>query len=208
MQQDVEEIVAGSGSTFRAGMRVLPAPRRRAILAVYAFCRVVDDVVDGPAPLSERRAGIEAWEAELARTRAGHPETPVGREIALAARAYALPHEEFELVLDGMRMDLDGMVAPSQEVLDAYIRRVAGAVGILSMHVFGAWRGEPSRRFALSLAEALQLTNILRDIEEDAGLGRLYLPAELLDELGIPPSPEAVLSAPALPELRRRLAAR
>ncbi|WP_334064001.1 squalene/phytoene synthase family protein [Limimaricola cinnabarinus] len=208
VQQGVEEIVAGSGSSFRTGMRVLPAPRRRAILAVYAFCRVVDDVVDGPAPLAERRAGIKAWEAELARAREGRAETPVGREIAHAARAYDLPYEEFELVLDGMRMDLDGMVAPPQAVLDAYIRRVAGAVGILSMHVFGAWRGAPSRRFALSLAEALQLTNILRDIEEDAGLGRLYLPAELLDELGIPPRPEAVLASPALPDLRRRLAAR
>ncbi|MGR3464424.1 MULTISPECIES: squalene/phytoene synthase family protein [Rhodobacterales] len=208
MQLRVPEIVSGSGSSFKAGMRLLPAPRRRAILAIYAFCRLVDDMVDGPAPLAEKRAYLDAWETELARVRAGCPETPVGREIARASRAYGLPHEEFELVLDGMRMDLDGVVAPDEARLDAYIRRVAGAVGILSMHVFGAWRGEASRRFALALAEALQLTNILRDVEEDAGLGRLYLPAGLLAETGIPATPAAVPGASGLPQARRRLAAR
>ncbi|EYD70451.1 squalene/phytoene synthase family protein [Limimaricola hongkongensis] len=208
MQLRVPEIVSGSGSSFKAGMRLLPAPRRRAILAIYAFCRLVDDMVDGPAPLAEKRAYLDAWATELARVRAGCPDTPVGREIARASRAYGLPHEEFELVLDGMRMDLDGVIAPDEARLDAYIRRVAGAVGILSMHVFGAWRGEASRRFALSLAEALQLTNILRDVEEDADLGRLYLPAGLLAETGIPAHPAAVPGAPGLPQARRRLAAR
>ncbi|GAD57540.1 phytoene synthase [Limimaricola cinnabarinus LL-001] len=169
MQMGVAEIVSGSGSSFRAGMRVLPAPRRRAILAVYAFCRVVDDVVDTPGPEAEKRAGLDAWEAELTRIREGRPRTPVGREIAHAARAYDLPLEEFDLVIDGMRMDLRGMIAPDAATLDAYVRRVAGAVGILSMHVFGAWRGEASRRFALSLAEALQLTNILRDARRMPG---------------------------------------
>ena len=208
MQMGVTEIVSGSGSSFRAGMRVLPAPRRRAILAVYAFCRVVDDVVDTPGPEAEKRAGLDAWEAELALVREGRAQTPVGREIAHAARAYDLPLDEFALVLEGMRMDLDGMVAPDAARLDAYVRRVAGAVGILSMHVFGAWRGEASRRFALSLAEALQLTNILRDVEEDAGLGRIYLPAELLAETGIAPCPDTIAHAPGLPEARRRLARR
>ena len=208
MQMGVAEIVSGSGSSFRAGMRVLPAPRRRAILAVYAFCRVVDDVVDTPGPEAEKRAGLDAWEAELTRIREGRPRTPVGREIAHAAHAYDLPLEEFDLVIDGMRMDLRGMIAPDAATLDAYVRRVAGAVGILSMHVFGAWRGEASRRFALSLAEALQLTNILRDVEEDAGLGRIYLPAELLSQTGIPPLPESIADAPGLPEARRRLALR
>ncbi|WP_370161571.1 squalene/phytoene synthase family protein [Limimaricola soesokkakensis] len=207
-QREVARIVAGSGSSFRAGMRLMPAPRRRAILAIYAYCRLLDDMVDGPAPLVEKRAFLDEWAAELSRIRDGRPRTAVGWELAHASRAYDLPQDELALILDGMRMDLDGVIAPDEARLDAYIRRVAGAVGILSMHVFGAWRGAASERFALTLAEALQLTNILRDVEEDAELGRLYLPAELLAETGIPPVPAAVPDAPGLPEARRRLALR
>ncbi|MGR3592070.1 MAG: squalene/phytoene synthase family protein [Limimaricola soesokkakensis] len=207
-QREVARIVAGSGSSFRAGMRLMPAPRRRAILAIYAYCRLLDDMVDGPAPLVEKRAFLDEWAAELGRIRKGVAETAVGRELANASRAYDLPQNELALILDGMRMDLDGVIAPDEARLDAYIRRVAGAVGILSMHVFGAWRGAASERFALTLAEALQLTNILRDVEEDAELNRLYLPAELLAETGIPPVPAAVPDAPGLPEARRRLALR
>jgi phytoene synthase len=97
------------------------------------------------------------------------------------------------------------MVAPDPQRLERYVRCVAGAVGLLSMRVFGAWQGDPSRRFALSLARAMQLTNILRDVEEDARLGRLYLPAPFLQSAGIPPDPVLALSHPGLPEARRLL---
>ncbi|WP_375262691.1 squalene/phytoene synthase family protein [Palleronia sp.] len=201
-----EGIVARSGSSFRLGMRLLPAERRRAIIAIYAFCRSVDDIVDGPLPLTDKAAGVDAWERELDLAAHGKAATPVGRDLAHAIARFDLPPEEFALVIDGMRMDLRGILAPDRATFQAYIRRVAGAVGILSMHVFGAWRGETSRRFALSLARALQITNILRDIEEDAGLGRLYLPADLLRDAGIPADPSRVPGAPGLPKVRARLA--
>jgi phytoene synthase len=207
-RREVARIVAASNSSFGAAMRLLPGRRRRAILAVYAYCRLLDDMVDGPAPLAEKRAFLDGWADELGRIEARIPETPVGRELRHAIDAHALPIEELAMVLDGMRMDLDGVVAPSPERLDAYVRRVAGAVGILSMHVFGAWRGAPSRRFALALAEALQLTNIARDIEEDAGLGRLYLPAPLLAECGLPADPARLPDAAGLARARLQLAAR
>lgn len=200
-----EGIVASSGSSFRLGMRLLPAERRRAIVAIYAFCRSVDDIVDGPLPLAEKTAGVNAWERELELAARGAATTPVGRELSQAIGRFDLPLEELALVIDGMRMDLDGIVAPDRATFEAYIRRVAGAVGILSMHVFGAWRGDASRRFALSLARGLQITNILRDVEEDATLGRLYLPADLLHDAGVPLDPARVPGAPGLPEVRSRL---
>ncbi|SDE80205.1 squalene/phytoene synthase family protein [Limimaricola pyoseonensis] len=206
MRMSVAEITGGAGSSFRAGMRLLPPARRRAILAVYAFCRVIDDVVDGPAPAEEKRAALAAWAAELDAVGAGRAQSPVGRELQRAIARHGLPLAEFELVLEGMRMDLEGVVGPEQARLDAYVRRVAGAVGILSMHVFGAWRGAASQRFALALAEALQLTNILRDVEEDAAMGRLYLPAEILAEAGLPADPARIPGAPGLPVARRLLA--
>ncbi|MDT0684431.1 squalene/phytoene synthase family protein [Roseicyclus sp. F158] len=189
------EVVSASGSSFRAGMRLLPKERRRAILAVYAFARAVDDIADGPGTREVRRAGLDAWLAELDRAEAGCPATPIGRELARAMARYDLPRAEFDLLVAGMAMDLDAIVGPDRATLETYIRGVAGAVGLLSMRIFGAWRGEPSRRFALSLARALQLTNILRDIEEDAGMGRIYLPADLLETAGLAGDPGLIGSA-------------
>jgi phytoene synthase len=203
--QEVRRIVSGSGSTFAAGMRILPRARREAIFAVYAFCRVVDDIADGPGPPAEKRDGLALWEDEVVRAYARVPRTALGEELARAALAHDLPRREFQLILEGMRMDAEGMVAPDPERLERYVRCVAGAVGLLSMRVFGAWQGDRSRRFALSLARAMQLTNILRDVEEDAGLGRLYLPAPLLEAAGIPPDPDLAHRHPRLPEARRLL---
>jgi presqualene diphosphate synthase len=202
---EVSAIVDGAGSSFAAGMRILPRPRREAIYAVYAFCRLVDDVADGEGDAEEKRQGLLWWEEEVARAYGGTPRGAVGREMARAAREHALPREEFDLVVEGMRMDAAAIVAPTPEHLDRYVRCVAGAVGILSLRVFGAWQGERSRRFALSLARAVQLTNILRDVEEDAGLGRLYLPRPVLDAAGVPPDPQGALLHPGLSEARRLL---
>ena len=208
---EVRRIVAAAGSSFAAGMRVLPRVRREAIHAVYALCRVVDDIADGDAPGTDdpvrRAARLDEWEGEIGAVFAGAPRTAIGAEIARAAERHDLPKDEFLLILDGMRMDAQDIVAPSAEMLAAYIRRVAGAVGILSMRCFGAWRGEPSERFALSLARGLQLTNILRDVEEDARRGRLYLPDHALDAAGVPCEPLAAASHPNLPEARAILGA-
>ncbi len=203
--QEVQQIVAASGSSFAAGMRLLPRRRREAIFAVYAFCRVVDDIADGHAAPSEKREALAYWEQEIDRVFLRAPRTAVGEELIRAADAYDLPRHEFDMILEGMRMDAEGMVAPDPVRLERYVRCVAGAVGLLSMRVFGAWRGDASRRFALSLARGMQLTNILRDVEEDACLGRLYLPAPILEAAGIPPDPYLAWNHPALPEARRQL---
>jgi presqualene diphosphate synthase len=208
LHRDVHEVVSSSGSTFTNGMRILAAPRRKAIFAVYAFCRIVDDIVDGDGSSEGKLARISLWEREIDGVFSNRPETAIGRELRQAAVTYELPQEEFHLILDGMRMDVAPMLGPDRARLDAYIRRVAGAVGLLSMRVFGAWRGEPSRRFALALAEAMQLTNILRDVEEDARIGRVYLPREVLDAVGVPADPVRLLAAPNLPEACRALGLR
>lgn len=204
-REEVRRIVEGAGSSFVAGMQLLPRARREAIFAVYAFCRLVDDIADGPDSPAVKAEAIAAWSDEVLRVYARVPRTAVGEELARAVGRYDLPRHEFDLILEGMRMDAEGMVAPSPERLERYVRCVAGAVGLLSMRVFGAWRGDLSRRFALPLARGMQLTNILRDVEEDACLGRLYLPAPLLEGVGIPPDPLIAWNHPRLPEARRRL---
>jgi phytoene synthase len=203
--QEVRRIVDASGSSFAAGMRLLPRQRREAIFAVYAFCRVVDDIADGYATPFEKQEKLSVWADEIDQVFRRAPRTAVGEELLRAIERYDLPRREFDMILEGMRMDAEGMVAPDPARLERYVRCVAGAVGLLSMRVFGAWKGDASRRFALSLARAMQLTNILRDVEEDACLGRLYLPAPILEAAGIPPDPLVAWCHPNLPEARRQL---
>ncbi|PKP84186.1 MAG: phytoene synthase [Alphaproteobacteria bacterium HGW-Alphaproteobacteria-2] len=203
------EIVNGAKTSFAAGMRILSAPRRQGIYALYAFCRIVDDIADEDLPQDRRRPLLDAWAAEIDALYAGHPRSVVGRALAGPVARYGLERVEFQHIIEGMRMDAEGpVVAPTAAELDAYIRRVAGAVGILSMHIFGAWRGAVSERFALALAEALQLVNILRDIEADAAMGRLYLPREELERAGIPTDAALAPAAPELPQVCERLGAR
>jgi phytoene/squalene synthetase len=203
--RQVRQIVAASGSTFVHGMQVLSGERRAAIFAVYAFCRTVDDIADGPGDPDGKEARLRGWHDEIDAVFRGGPRTAIGTELARAAERFSLPREEFERVIHGMEMDLSPMVGPEMAVLDRYVRCVAGAVGLLSMRIFGCWRGEPSQRFALSLATAMQLTNILRDVEEDAAQGRIYLPREMLAEARVAPEPTAVAAAPGLAHARRRL---
>lgn len=202
------QIVRASGTSFAAGMRILPRDRRAAMYAIYAFCRTVDDIADGDLPVWRKLALLTAWRRELDRIHAGRPGSIIGRALVEAIARFDLPRDEFVRMLDGMEMDARGpIVAPTARELSDYIRCVAGSVGLLSMRAFGAWCGGPSIRFGLSLAEALQLTNILRDIEEDAGVGRLYLPAEALARAGIPASPAAAAD-PRLPAVCAELGAR
>ncbi len=204
-----EEMVRRSGTSFYWGMRVLPPERRRAMYAVYAFCRVVDDIADEPGDPKVQQARLDAWRVELDRLYAGGaPSDPVAWALQPAIRRFDLPKAEFEALIDGMEMDLHKRnVAPPLEELLLYCRRVAGAVGLLSIRCFGAT--EPAaRELAIVLGEALQLTNILRDLGEDAADGRLYLPAELLDKHGIASrDPRSVLDDPRLPAVCHDLAA-
>lgn len=201
------ETVKRSKTSFGAGMRILSRERREAMYAIYAFCREVDDIADEGGTPDDKIAGLAEWRREIERIYAGAPQTPTGLALKEVVRRFDLPRDEFILVIEGMEMDAGGpVVAPSLEKLFAYTRRAAGAVGMLSMPVFGAPRTNTADDFALSLGDALQLTNILRDIEQDAGEGRLYLPRELLEKHGCSLIPDAIFDATGLPKVREDLA--
>jgi len=200
------ETVKRSGTSFAAGMRILSEPRRNAMYAIYAFCREVDDIADEGGTDEQKRAGLQSWRAEIDRLYEGNPTYPTGFALLQPIKDFDLSKEEFILMIEGMEMDANGpVVAPSVEELFRYTRRVAGAVGMLSMPTFGAPKGESADRFALSLGDALQLTNILRDVGEDAKIGRLYLPRELLEKHGCPLTPDTILEAPGLPAVAEEL---
>lgn len=200
--------VKRSGTSFGPGMHILSRERREAMYAIYAFCREVDDIADDERPVIEKRAALAAWRQEIERLYAGAPALPTGVALLEHVRRFDLPREEFIFLIEGMEMDAEGpIIAPSLDGLFAYTRRVAGAVGMLSMPVFGAPRTKAADDFALSLGDALQLTNILRDIEEDAAEGRLYLPYDLLRKHNCPLTPEEIVDAPGLPNVRENMAA-
>lgn len=203
------ETVKRSGTSFFHAMRILPRPRREAMYAVYAYCRTIDDVADGLAPLEQKVAALTDWREEIARLYAGHPTRVVTRALEEPIALFALPRQEFELLIEGMETDVSGrMRAPTMDELLRYTRRVAGTVGLLSMRVFGAPCNEAADSFALDLADALQLTNILRDVREDASAGRLYLPRDLLLAHDIrSTAPDEVVRAPGLEHVCRDLAA-
>jgi len=203
----VRAVVAASGTSFYWGMRLLPEAKRDAMFAIYAFCREVDDVADGTAAIEAKRAGLAAWRQEIEALFAGRPARATTIALAGPVRRFDLPKSEFDAMIDGMEMDAGGrMQAPDFAELWRYCRCVAGAVGMLSIRVFGAREPEIDRG-ALVLGDALQLTNILRDLVEDATLGRLYLPRELLERYGIrDQAPDVVLAHPALPEVCGALA--
>lgn len=193
----VRRIVDQSGTSFRWSMKVLPPEQREAMYAVYAFCREVDDVVDEPGDRDAKERALAAWRAEIDAIYDGAPTRPTGRALAAATQKYALPKAAFLDVIDGMAMDLSGaMRAPSEADLHKYCDRVAGAVGRLSLPIFGG-AGEKAEALATALGEALQYTNILRDLGEDMRLGRLYLPRERLIAHGIDSDdPATVLAHP------------
>lgn len=205
----VHEVVGRSGTSFFWGMRILPRPRREAMYAVYAFCREVDDVADGPLPAAAKRVQLAAWRDEIEALFAGRPNLPTTRALAGPVARYELPKAEFHAMIDGMEMDAaERMRAPDWAELERYCRCVAGAVGMLSVRVFGV-RSREADAGAVALGEALQLTNILRDLSEDAARGRLYLPRELLDEHGIAArDAQPVLADPAVAAVCEALARR
>ena len=203
----VEAIVRDAGTSFYRGMRILPPDRRMAMYAIYAFCRLVDDVADEPAPMEAKRAGLGRWRDAIAAVFAGRGEDPVTRVLVAAVRRFDLREQDFQAVIDGMQMDAETViVAPDLATLDLYCDRVAAAVGRLSVRAFGDGSAQADL-VAFSLGRALQLTNILRDLAEDAERGRLYLPAEWLDDAGVPRDPALALASPQLPVVCERVLA-
>jgi squalene synthase HpnD len=203
---EVEVLVRKAGTSFYRGMRVLPPDRRHAMYAIYAFCRIVDDIADEEGTLPDKLVRLAAWRSHVAGLYRGESDGPVTRVLVAAVERFRLREEDFAAVIDGMRMDAETViVAPDIATLDVYCDRVAAAVGRLSVRAFGDASDEADK-VAHSLGRALQLTNILRDIKEDADRGRLYLPAEYLDQAGVPRDPVAALASPALPSVCARLA--
>lgn len=202
----VEAIVRAAGTSFYHGMRVLPPDRRHAMYGIYAFCRIVDDIADEAGTLQEKRLGLAAWRDRIAGLYSGYTDGPVTRVLAAAVSRFQLRQEDFIAVIDGMETDAETVVlAPKLADLDLYCDRVASTVGRLSVRAFGD-ASPAADRVAYALGRALQLTNILRDIREDAERGRIYLPLEYLRDAGVPADPVAILTAPGLPAVCDRLA--
>jgi len=179
--QYCQQKAAASGSSFYYAFRFLPPPRRRAITALYAFCREVDDVVDECADVPVARATLDWWRREVGALYAGNPSHPVTRALAPALAAHRLEQARLLDIIDGMAMDLDWNRYPDFPTLEVYCHRVAGVVGMLSAAIFG-YTDSATLHYARDLGIALQLTNIARDVGEDARRNRIYLP---LDELAL-----------------------
>jgi phytoene synthase len=185
-------ITRKSASNLALAFVLLPKPKRRAMSALYAFCRQVDDVADEESrPLEQRRAALAAWRQDLRLACAGGaPSFPVTCELQPVIALYRLPFDHFDELIRGVEMDLDISRYPTFADLEQYCYRVASVVGLLSVEIFG-YLDPQCRQYAVYLGKALQLTNILRDVRGDAQRGRIYLPLSELERHGV--SPEEVL---------------
>ena len=190
-----------SGSSFYAAMRILPQEQREAMFQIYSFCRQVDDIADSDGPREQRLAALQQWREDIDALYQGQPPERL-RDYVTSVKEFGLEREDFLAIVDGMEMDgPQDIRAPDLATLDLYCDRVASAVGRLSVKVFGLPK-EDGILLAHHLGRALQLTNILRDIDEDAGIGRLYLPKEGLAQAGINSTDPLVVAAdPALPKV-------
>ena len=184
-EQYCREKARDSGSSFYYAFLFLPEQKQRAIMALYAFCREVDDIADSVSDQQVALSKLAFWHAELHRCFSGQPQHPVGIELKWAKENFSLDEELLQEILDGMQMDIQHQPIIKTADLSLYAYRVAGAVGLLSIEIFG-YSHRHSRRFAASLGEALQLTNILRDLAEDGRRGRIYIPQSDRLELGVP----------------------
>jgi phytoene synthase len=178
---------ASSGSSFYYSFLFLPAERRRAITALYAFCREVDDVVDEIEDQSIARTKLAWWKNEVANLFAGAPQHPVTRALAPALAPFGITQVHMEEIIDGMQMDLDQSRYLDFKGLEKYCYHVAGVVGILAAGIFG-YRNPQTLEYAKNLGLAFQLTNIIRDVGDDARRNRIYLPMDELKRFEVPAS--------------------
>ncbi len=183
--QYCQDKAATSGSSFYYSFLFLPPERRRAITALYAFCREVDDVVDECHDPSIAQSKLDWWRSEVAAITEGRPTHPVSQALAEVARGYDLPAEQLLEIIDGMEMDLQQARYADFRGLQLYCYRVASVVGLLSAGIFG-YSDRQTLKYAHDLGMAFQLTNIIRDVGEDARRGRIYLPVEELQQFGVP----------------------
>lgn len=185
--QHCAEVVRRSGSSFAAAFWMLPKPRRRALHAIYAFCRLADDIADDPSVSGDRGKLLERWRDELAAVYAGRASHPVGVALADAVRRYRLPQDVFLDLLRGVESDLRGETIETFPDLERYCYRVASTVGLLLVRVLEA-RSPDALEYARQMGIAVQLTNVLRDVGEDAQSGRIYLAREDLERMHVNPA--------------------
>ena len=180
-----ESVTRRSHSTFELAISLVLRPRRQALQAIYAFCRLADDAVDLPGRAArDAIAAVDSMRRRLREAFAGKPDGPLFIALIDAAKRFQIPLPRFEEIIDGVSMDLDRGRYPTFEALLSYCHRVASSVGLACVHVFG-FRDRFALEAAVDLGIALQLANILRDLKEDAELGRIYLPAEDLKRFGV-----------------------
>ena len=183
-EQYVAQKAAASGSSFYYAFLFLPAPRRAAITAFYAFCREVDDIVDDTLDTSVAASKLAWWQTEVAQAFAGKPSHPVMRALMPLAADYAIEEGHLQKVIQGCQMDLEQTRYLDYPGLQRYCHLVAGIVGEVAANIFGRTQAQTTA-YAHKLGQALQLTNILRDVGEDALRGRIYLPASELQQFEV-----------------------
>jgi phytoene synthase len=181
-----QQKAAASGSSFYSSFLFLPSERRRAITALYAFCREVDDIVDEVSDVGVARTKLAWWRTEVANLFAGHPQHPVTKALAPFTASHGIDAGRMNEIIDGMEMDLVYHRYPDFDSLKLYCHRAAGVVGQLSASIFG-YSEASTLEYAESLGIAFQLTNIVRDVGEDARRGRVYLPQDELARFGLTP---------------------
>lgn len=183
-QEYCQNKAAQSGSSFYYSFRFLPPPQRDAIIALYAYCREVDDIVDECSDIEVARKKLDWWRNEIENLFSGNAKHPVTKALEPHLKSFNLQKEYFLEIIDGMEMDLEYDVYPSIRELSLYCYRVASVVGMLSIEIFG-YQDRQTQKYAYELGMALQLTNIIRDVREDAMRGRVYLPQEDLQKFGV-----------------------
>ena len=195
------DVTRRSGSSFAAAFWILPEPRRRALHAVYAFCRMADDIADDPQVGGDRSRLLERWRNELSLSYRGESSNPVGIALADSAARYDLPERLFEELLNGVEWDLLGREVETYEELRRYCFRVASTVGLLLVRILG-YRHPDALAYAEEMGIAVQLTNVLRDVGEDASSGRVYLPRADRERFGVK---DEMLAGPELADELRLL---
>jgi phytoene synthase len=198
------KLTARSQSNFYYAFLFLPKERRQALEAIYAYCRLVDDVVDEDAPIAQKLAGLNQWQQNLEVVFSQQPSNdPVLSQLKDAVSRFAIRREDMEGIIDGCAMDVEQSRYENWDQLRTYCYRVASCVGLMCIEIFG-FSSPKAREYAIDLGIALQLTNILRDVAEDAQRGRIYLPADEMRAFGV--SDEDLLEGRRTPELQRLMA--
>lgn len=179
-QKKINQIVRASGTSFYWGMKLLSRDRKRAMFAIYAFCRTVDDIADNDQKKKIKLSQLKDWKYKINKLYKNLPSDSITRELLRSKNKFGLKKEDFLSIVEGMQMDIvEEIIYPSKKKIELYCNRVAGAVGCLSMNIFGI-KSDLGRSYAKILGKAFQFTNILRDLKEDSLRNRCYIPLDII----------------------------